>query len=975
MTKQSYFYLFCLSFVLWTNVFSQTRPKKSPILSLDTIAKAQTPSTSPKRGATNSNWSFLSLDACGIETYLKQHPTYDGRGTIIAILDDGVDPGIAGLLETSDSKKKIIDVQDFAGSGDLYWESAERDGDKLIFKGKTVLTGLDKQTIHAYDGNYFFANLSEHRFQNGLGDVNFNDSKDDNFGVVIFQDAKNHWMVIVDGDGDGSLADEKSLSNYKEFQDVFHFRAAKDVDDNDGRFLTGAVNIFPDEHRINIYFADGGHGTHVAGIAGGNRIDGQTGFNGVAPGAQMIALKFADNTMDGVTVSGSMKRAYEYVVKVAQETGKPVIVNMSFGVGSELEGRSVMDEWLDSLLDAHPEVTVCIAAGNDGPGISNIGLPGSARTAITSGACLPDDTGRDLYGLKMSNPVIWDFSSRGAELAKPDIISPGTAVSTVPDYVMGDRYNGTSMASPYTAGCCAILISGMKQMFPEYKPVANDIKRALQLGAVLFSDMTILDQGAGMINVPKAFDYLVEWQKKNFHPHQYIISVPVPSSVKNGTAAYYRNGIYPRNSERTAFTVTPLESSLPKTRDRLLSFNAFDLRSTASWLEPVQSSVYRRGEGAFQVLVSYDSKQLQKPGLYCGKILAYPKGASENSVPEFELWNTVVVPHLLTPENLFKSEVRNILVHPGKLQREFFMIPAGTKAVKVSLLSRDHSSNVDAIIINNDGRTFSRVHFMMGEKETTASHLITGDEMEQGVWEIDVKRGIGSDDEKESVVDLKVEALPLEVKQNWLSLSSMGKPSGRFEITNSGGTEIALESANAEIIGYERFIDTMITVGDAFLYQFTPHQGETNASFYCTLTREDYNLFTDIAFQILKPDLSTAANGGFDLRYAQAKVDFTKNDNLTYTLKFKGGLANPEKPHPFRLLIRERRELQQKNNYETLSCKVNPSSQILFPAQTEYLTISASDVIPSLPIGYSFFGDLFFKSEIGKVQIPISFSH
>ena len=284
------------------------------------------------------------------------------------------------MLETSEGKKKIIDVQDFAGTGDLYWQSAERDGDKLNLNGKTLLTGFDKINAKAFDGKYFFTNLPEDRFQNGLGDLNFNEKKNDNFGVVIFQDAKDHWSAIVDGDADGSVADEKILSNYKEHQHVFRFRSADRDEENDGRYLTGAVNIFPDEKRINLYFADGGHGTHVAGIAGGNRIDGQTGFNGVAPGAEMIALKFADNTMDGVTVSGSMKRAYEYVIKVAQETGKPVIVNMSFGIGSEIEGRSVMDEWLDSLLDAHPEVTVCISAGNDGPGISNIGLPGSART-------------------------------------------------------------------------------------------------------------------------------------------------------------------------------------------------------------------------------------------------------------------------------------------------------------------------------------------------------------------------------------------------------------------------------------------------------------------------------------------------------------------------------------------------------------------------------------------------------------------
>ncbi|MDP4219968.1 MAG: S8 family serine peptidase [Bacteroidota bacterium] len=906
---------------------------------------------------------------------MKSHPTYDGRGTIIAILDDGVDPGIAGLLQTSEGKKKIIDVQDFAGTGDLYWQPAERSGDKVIVNGKSVLTGLDKVAIQSYDGKYFFASLAESKFQNGLGDLNFNDKKNDNFGVLIFQDSKDHWLAIVDGDADGSLADETVLSNYKENQNVFHFRAAKDESDNDGRFLTGAVNIFPEEKRINLYFADGGHGTHVAGIAGGNRIDGQTGFNGVAPGAEMIALKFADNTMDGVTVSGSMKRAYLYVVKIAQETGKPVIVNMSFGIGSEIEGHSVMDQWLDSLLDAHPEITVCISAGNDGPGLSNIGLPGSARTVITSGAGLPDDTGRDLYGLKMSRPVVWDFSSRGGELAKPDIVSPGTAISTVPDYVMGDRYNGTSMSSPYTSGCCAILISGMKQMFPDYRPNSNEIKRALQAGATPLANMTLLDQGSGMVNVPNAFEYLAEWHRKNIHPRQYLISVAVPNSVRKGSAAYYRTGLYPKNGDRTMFNILPLESSSSssKSREKMLSFNAYELRSTATWLEPVQSSIYRRGEGSFQVLVNYDSKQLQKPGVYCAKILGYPKGASVNSVPEFELWNTVVIPHVLSQENSFKSEVKDIKVHSGRLDREFFTIPAGTKAVKVSLSSRDLKSNVDAIIINNDGRTFSRVHLSPGDNDES-SRIITGDDLQHGVWEIDVKRGLASDDEAESSVDLNVTATPFDVRPEWLSLPSKGTASGRIEITNSSASELSLESGHIDVEGYQRYIDTIISEGDTYLYRFKAHPGEGAISFSCSLSREDYDLFTDIAFQILRPDQSAAVNAGFDLRDAKIRLEFAKNDSLTYTLKFRGGLADPAKPSPFRLVIRECRELESKNRYESLECMVSPSSKFLNPSQSEYFLVSSKDQIPELPDDYVFYGDLAFRLGPDNIKVPVTFS-
>jgi tripeptidyl-peptidase-2 len=959
------------SFVFHSFCYSQTHPKKNPNLAVDSALKGVTPAASAKENT--SNWSFLSLGACGIDEYLKAHPTYDGRGTIIAILDDGVDPGIAGLLETSEGKKKVIDVQDFGGTGDLYWEPADRDVDKLIFNGKVVLTGFEKVHANAYDGKYYFVNLPEKRFQNGLGDLNFNGKRDDNFGVVIFQDIKDHWEAIVDGDGDGSVANEPILSNYKEHQDVFHFRTEENDIGNDGRFLTGGVNIFPDEKRINLYFADGGHGTHVAGIAGGFRIDGQTGFNGVAPGAEMIGLKFADNTMDGVTVTGSMKHAFEYVIKVAQQTGKPVIVNMSFGIGSELEGHSVMDIWLDSLLDAHPEVTVCISAGNDGPGISNIGLPGSARTVITSGAALPAETARDLYALKTVNSVIWDFSSRGGELAKPDIVSPGTAVSTVPDYVFGDRYNGTSMSSPYSTGCCAILISGLKQIYPDYVPKSNDIKRALQLSAKPFPNATLIDEGGGMINVPHAFEYLSDWQTKKYHPFEYEISVPVSNNIKKGAAAYYRNGVYPKNGERTIFTVKPIEKNVAKTREKLLSFNAFDLRSNASWLEPVESTIYKRGEGPFLVSVNYDAKQLQKPGMYCGKISAFAKGML-NSVSEFELWNTVIIPHFLSPENDFTSEVKDIKVRSGKLQREFFMIPSGTKVVKVSLSSHDLMANADAVIINNDGRTFSYLHLKSSDEDEPAARIITGEDLQSGVWEIVVKRGLASDDEKESSVDLKVETLPLEIKQQWLSLPSKGNVSGRFEITNTGSAELNMESTHMEIAGYERMLDTLITESDTYLYQFKPHSGENGISFDFSLSREDYNLFTDIALQILKPNGSTAFNGGFDLRDAHTRINFKEKDSQTYTLKFRGGLADPDKPHAFRLLIRERRTIESKNKNDGFECKVTPSSQTLYLAESEYFSISPKSEILDLPKGYSYYGEFSFRTQTATVRFPVIFT-
>src|SRR5881296_4296903 len=149
-----------------------------------------------------------------------------------------------------------------------------------------------------------------------------------------------------------------------------------------------------------------------------------------------------------------MVRAMEYAARFAAQRDLPLVLNMSFGVGNEQEGRAVIDSLVNVFLTAHPDVVFAISAGNDGPGLSTMGFPGSADLALSVGAAYPGAFQRPpQQGVPPVRDVLAWFSSRGGELAKPDVVTPGVAFSSVPRRKTAyEIKGGTSMASPYAAG-------------------------------------------------------------------------------------------------------------------------------------------------------------------------------------------------------------------------------------------------------------------------------------------------------------------------------------------------------------------------------------------------------------------------------------------------------------------------------------------------------------------------------------------
>ena len=184
--------------------------------------------------------TFLSLKDTGVEEFINLHPEYDGRGTIIIILDTGVDIGVDGLTKTSTGEIKFLDVQDFTHQGDvqIFEADVETEDGKTIFKDDgenyTVIASSSLQ-YSPKDNIYYIGGFDEKRLMNsdsGAGDLNGDGDIQDVFGMVVFETSEgseSFWVVYLDLNGNGDISDDKPIRNYRDKQDAFSFEYPGDL--------------------------------------------------------------------------------------------------------------------------------------------------------------------------------------------------------------------------------------------------------------------------------------------------------------------------------------------------------------------------------------------------------------------------------------------------------------------------------------------------------------------------------------------------------------------------------------------------------------------------------------------------------------------------------------------------------------------------------------------------------------------------
>ena len=151
--------------------------------------------------------------------------------------------------------------------------------------------------------------------------------------------------------------------------------------------------------------------------------------------------------------------------------------------------RATTTAWRKGIL-------VCAAAGNEGPEARTINSPGINPWVITVGNI--DDQQTIISDDDRLNPT----SSRGPtidQLQKPDLIAPGTNITSLSNQGGYRSLSGTSMAAPLVAGAAAQILQKMPNATPD------QLKRVLSRSALdrgLGPDL----QGAGELNLSSIFN-------------------------------------------------------------------------------------------------------------------------------------------------------------------------------------------------------------------------------------------------------------------------------------------------------------------------------------------------------------------------------------------------------------------------------------------------------------------------------------
>jgi hypothetical protein len=447
---------------------------------------------------------YFAAEEMGLSTLWMGHPQADGRGTRVAILDEGIDLLHPALLLGRDMSgnlvPKVADLNTLT--------STQEDGAWVIFDQPITTTkgsfeAAGRTWTVPEDGTYRFGVFKQDLI---LGQERNSRSKKLSIsaGVLWSPDLGRIW---VNKDGTGNFKNNRALGDYGLTHDIDWFGAKEGLDDDRIPF---GVKINPALNAAYIRIG-GGHGALVAGALAGNRITGGL-FNGAAPSAQLID----ENVTRSTLIPGIL----------AMEARSDVdVINFSGGVGrAEFVGlREGIEDFAQHVIERAIQVYgKPIVAYSAALGTIHV-------NDYTSPAMLRRNRQLQPPYLESINSFVWNLSSGLVNT----VLAPSANLTTESRYepqdllwddgrrhsYSDDSYNppapngyvigaNESPTIPIVSGVLADLISEARREHVPYDAIR--LNNAIFTGTRLLEGFPLSKQGYGLINAANSWNQLAK---------------------------------------------------------------------------------------------------------------------------------------------------------------------------------------------------------------------------------------------------------------------------------------------------------------------------------------------------------------------------------------------------------------------------------------------------------------------------------
>eukprot|EP00058_Branchiostoma_floridae_P017807 XP_002603296.1 hypothetical protein BRAFLDRAFT_119705 [Branchiostoma floridae] len=405
-----------------------------------------------------------------------------------------------------------------------------------------------------------------------------------------------------------------------------------------GRYHIGVKNmyeLFPKQLRDRTQV--GAHGTHVACIAAGNFPD-DPERNGIAPGAQIVAIKIGDSRLSTMETGSALIRAMIAVIDQ-----KCDLVNFSYGEAAHWPDKGRVCDVISEAVNKHGVIFVS-SAGNNGPALTTVGTPGGTTSSI--------------IGVSIS--------------------APGGAIASVPNWTLrgSQLMNGTSMSSPNACGGIALVLSALKATGVPYTPYT--VKTALENTAQKVEGVEVFAQGHGVLQVEKAFDHIRQ------HADSAERNVRFSVAVNGGRGVHLRQALSQRKPTEMTVSIEPVYAEDIEANEKISLSIHVSLVSEVPWVHVPPCLELMNTPRTFVIKV--DPRGLRE-GAHYTEVLGYDISNPQKG-PLFRVPVTVVRPESVQDKVQYKvTSEREVTFKPGQVHRRFIDVPLGATWAEVTIQS------------------------------------------------------------------------------------------------------------------------------------------------------------------------------------------------------------------------------------------------------------------------------------------------